>query len=53
MGQTFEFQLPQETRNVIDAILALGAPEAKRKYFVNIGVGELIHKEKVRSPTPG
>jgi hypothetical protein len=52
MGQPYEFQLPQEMRDAINVTLAPGAPEANRKYLVNIGVGELTHKERSGLPLP-
>ncbi len=52
MGQPYEFQLPQEMRDAIDANLAPGASQARREYLVNIGVGEPAHKERPGLPLP-
>ena len=46
MGQSYEFQLLHEMRDTIDVTLAPGAPEAKRKYLVNIEAGGPTTKEK-------
>ncbi len=45
-GQLYDFQLPPMLRSAIDVTLAPGAPDAKREYLVNIGVGKPTHKGK-------
>ncbi len=39
-------------RDAINVTLALDAPEAKRKYLVNIGVGKPTHTAKAGLPLP-
>jgi hypothetical protein len=52
IGQPCDFQTPPDLRSIIDATLAPGAPKAKRKYLVNIGVGKPTHKQKHGIPLP-
>ena len=47
MGTPYEFDLDQKMRDAIEVTLAPGAPEANRKYLLNIGVDKKGHPNPV------
>jgi len=50
-GRPYDFQLPPDMRATVDATLAPDAPQARRKYLVNIGVGGEGAKRKPGLPS--
>jgi hypothetical protein len=51
-GKPYDFLLKGDVRKAVDDTLAPGAPQAKRKWLVGVGVGGPKHKHKPGLPLP-